>query len=145
MKKGLACALVVSAGVAIAAPYVLRNFTTDATVLAAAVRLQWLGLLLETGRVFNVVAVNGLRATGDGRYPLLTSALSVWGLWVPLAWWLWLSLELGLDGLCVAMICDEWLRGVLNYGRWRRRGWVRHAEHSRALVVRGEQRPDAVS
>jgi Na+-driven multidrug efflux pump len=142
LKKGLVFALAVSVVVAIAAPYVLRSVTADPSVLEAAVRLQRLGILLETGRVFNVVAVNGLRATGDARFPLLMSAFSVWGVWVPLAWWLGLSLGFGLDGLCLAMICDEWLRGLLNYGRWRRRGWMRHAEQSRAHVFRGEESPE---
>lgn len=135
VKKGLGCALGVSVLVALSAPFVLSQFTSDPDVLAGAVRLQQLGILLETGRVFNVVAVNGLRATGDARFPLLMGAGSVWGLWVPLAWWLGLHRGWGLTGLCVAMICDEWLRGLINYTRWRRRGWVKYALRSRAHVA----------
>jgi Na+-driven multidrug efflux pump len=135
VKKGLGCAFGVSVLVALAAPSVLGQFTSDPAVLAGAVRLQQLGILLETGRVFNVVAVNGLRATGDARFPLLMSACSVWGLWVPLAWWLGLRLGWGLSGLCLAMICDEWLRGLINFMRWRRRGWVKYALRSRAHLA----------
>jgi len=135
VKKGLAWALGVSVLVALAAPFVLGQFTSDPEVLAGAVRLQQLGILLETGRVFNVVTVNGLRATGDARFPLLMGACSVWGLWVPLAWWLGLHQGWGLSGLCVAMICDEWLRGLINYTRWKRRSWVKHALLSRAHLA----------
>jgi putative MATE family efflux protein len=135
LRKGFAFALVTSVLMAFAAPYVLRQFTADAAIVAGAVQLQRLGVLLETGRVFNVVVVNGLRATGDARFPLLMSAFSVWGVWVPLAWFLGLKLHLGLNGLCLAMICDEWLRGLLNYSRWKRRGWVKHALSSRAHVT----------
>jgi putative MATE family efflux protein len=135
VKKGLGWALGVSVLVALAAPFVLRQFTSDPEVLAGAVRLQQLGILLETGRVFNVVTVNGLRATGDARFPLFMGACSVWGLWVPLAWWLGLHQGWGLSGLCVAMICDEWLRGLINLARWKRRSWVKHALRSRAQVA----------
>jgi Na+-driven multidrug efflux pump len=62
-------------------------------------------------------------------------ACSVWGLWVPLAWWLGLHLGWGLTGLCVAMICDEWLRGLINYMRWKRGAWMEHALRSRAHVA----------
>jgi putative MATE family efflux protein len=132
VRKGLALAAGVSVMVALGAPYVLRVFTKDEAVIGAAVTLQRLGVLLETGRVFNVVAINGLRATGDARFPLLMSACSVWGVWVPLAWLLGLELHFGLTGICLAMICDEWLRGLLNYYRWKRRGWVESAHRSRA-------------
>jgi putative MATE family efflux protein len=135
LKKGLACALGVSTLMALAAPFLLRQFTSDPEVLEGAVRLQQLGILLETGRVFNVLTVNGLRATGDARFPLLMGAFSVWGLWVPLAWWLGLHAGWGLSGLCVAMICDEWLRGLINYTRWKRRSWVKHALRSRAHLA----------
>jgi Na+-driven multidrug efflux pump len=33
------------------------------------------------------------------------------------------------------MIVDEWLRGFFNLGRWRRGGWIKHAERSRAQVA----------
>jgi putative MATE family efflux protein len=131
LRTGFVLALLVSGGVALAAPFLVGLFTTDPAVVAAAVTLQHLGVLLETGRVFNIVAVNGLRATGDARFPLFMGACSIWGMWVPLAWLLGSKLGLGLTGLCVAMICDEWLRGLLNYGRWKRGGWLEHAKQSR--------------
>lgn len=143
LRKGFALALVVSGAVALAAPRLVGIFTRDPVVVAEAVMLQQLGVLLETGRVFNVVAVNGLRATGDARYPLFMGACSVWGMWVPLAWFLGIELGFGLPGLCVAMICDEWLRGLLNYLRWKRRGWVKYAEESRAHVAQLEARSEA--
>jgi MATE family, multidrug efflux pump len=140
LRKGFALSLAVSVLMAFASPYLVRQFTTDAAIVAGAVQLQRLGVLLETGRVFNVVVVNGLRATGDARFPLLMGACSVWGVWVPLAWFLGLKLHLGLNGLCVAMICDEWLRGLLNYARWKRRGWVKHALSSRAQLAKLDER-----
>ena len=139
MRKGFFLAALVSGAVAVAAPYLVGFFTVDPAVIAATVTLQHLGVLLETGRVFNVVAVNGLRATGDARFPLLMGACSVWGMWIPLAWLLGSKLGMGLPGLYLAMICDEWLRGLLNFARWKRGGWIKYAEQSRAQVAAAGQ------
>lgn len=146
LKKGFVLALGVSGVVALASPYLFRMFTSNLEIVALGVTLQQLGVLLETGRVFNVVVVNGLRATGDARFPLFMGAFIVWGVWVPLAWWLGLRLEWGVAGVCAAMVIDEWARGLLNYSRWKSGGWIKHAEQSRAHI-RGttEQAPAAVA
>jgi putative MATE family efflux protein len=134
LRKAIIVAAGISGALAIAAPYLLRLFTADADIIATAVVLQRLSILLETGRVFNVIVINGLRATGDARFPLLIGACSVWGLWVPLAWLLGLHYQMGLAGIWIAMSCDEWLRGLIMYFRWKRRGWIKHAERSRAQL-----------
>jgi MATE family, multidrug efflux pump len=135
LKKGFAVSLVCSGILALAAPHLLPLFTKDAAVIAGAVTLQRLGMLLEPGRVFNMVGVNGLRATGDARFPLLMGLCFMWGVWVPLAWLLGIRLQMGLAGLCLAMIADEWVRGLFNLGRWTRGGWIKHAERSRAQLA----------
>ena len=121
----------------------LQAFTSDAAVIAAVTQLQWLGVLLETGRIFNVVAVNGLRATGDARFPLFMGVFSMWGVWVPGAWLLGVELGLGVAGLTIAMVADEWLRGLINYARWKRGGWIKHARRSRALAGSADEQPAA--
>jgi len=132
----LACGAIVI--VAVAAPLVLRAFTTDTAVIAGAAFLLRFSLLLEPGRVLNIVVVNSLRATGDARFPILLGALSMWGLWVPLAWFLGLRLEWGLSGVWIAMMCDEWLRGVIMFRRWKSRRWLLHAQrvHTDIQAVR---------
>lgn len=134
LRKGFALAVVVSLAIALASPYAMRAFTADAAVIELVVKLQWLGVLLESGRIFNVVAVNGLRATGDARFPLFMGVFSMWGVWVPGAWLLGVELGLGVAGLCLATIADEWLRGLINYARWKRGAWIAQAERSRALA-----------
>jgi putative MATE family efflux protein len=114
------------------APWLIGVFTgTQAIILGGTVLIR-LGLILEPGRVFNVVVINSLRATGDARFPVFAGFLSMWGVWVPLAWFLGLKLGLGLVGIWISMICDEWLRGMLMYQRWRKRKWLPAAHRSRA-------------
>ena len=79
VRRALVRGLVVSVGVATAAalagPWLMRGFTQDAEIVAAAVTLLWWTVLLEPGRTFNLVVINGLRAAGDARYPVVAGAL----------------------------------------------------------------------
>ena len=115
--------------------WILAWFTDDLAVIATGAILLKMTLLIEPGRTFNIMMVCGLRATGDARFPLYLGLVGMWGLWVPLSWILGITLGFGLPGLWTAMIVDEWFRGAIMFRRWRRRGWLPHAEKSRAGVV----------
>jgi len=119
------------------APRLLRLFTADAAVLAAATPALRLALLLEPGRFVSLVAVNSLRAAGDARYPLAVAAASMWSVWVGLAWALGLPLGLGLSGVWLAMAADEWLRAAITLRRWRSLRWTRPAHAARRRVAAG--------
>lgn len=118
--------------IAVFAPQLLGLFTHDPEIVRAGTILLRMGLLLETGRVFNIILVMSLRATGDSVFPFAMGVASMWGIWVPLAWLLGLKLGLGLPGIWIAMMSDEWFRGTTFFRRWRRRGWLQHAHRSRA-------------
>jgi putative MATE family efflux protein len=127
--------LMVSIGVvpvAVFAPRLLGLFTADPEIVRIGTLLLRMGLLLETGRVFNIILVMSLRATGDSIFPFLMGIASMWGVWVPLAWLLGLRLELGLPGIWISMMADEWFRASVFYRRWKKRRWLAHAHRSRA-------------
>ncbi|MNR64188.1 MATE family multidrug exporter [compost metagenome] len=48
---------------------------------------------------------------------------SMWGIAVPLAYYLGIHLEMGLLGVWIAFTVDEWVRGLLMYLRWRSKVW----------------------
>lgn len=121
--------------VAALGPLALGFFSRDAAIIAGGAFLLRLAILLEPGRVFNIVVINSLRATGDVGFPIKMAVLSMWLVWVPLAWLLGLKLGWGLAGIWIAMTADEWLRGVLMYRRWKSRRWLKYAERSRAHVT----------
>jgi putative MATE family efflux protein len=113
------------------APWLIGAFTSTPAIILSGTVLIRMGLLLEPGRVFNVVVISSLRATGDARFPVIAGFICMWGLWVPFAWLLGLKLGLGLVGIWISMICDEWTRGLLMYNRWSKRKWVAAAQRSR--------------
>ncbi len=118
--------------VAVFAPQLLGLFTRDPEIIRVGAILLRMGLLLETGRVFNIILVMSLRATGDSVFPFIMGVVSMWGIWVPLSWLLGLKLGLGLPGVWISMRADEWFRGTTFFRRWRRRRWLDHAHRSRA-------------
>lgn len=121
--------------VALAAPAILRVFTPTAEIIAGGALLLRLSVLLEPGRVFNIIVINSLRATGDARFPVQIGVVVMWFGWVPLAWLLGLKLGYGLVGIWISMTLDEWLRGLIMYRRWKRREWLPFAERSRAQAL----------
>ncbi len=131
LRIGIALALVTSLALAATAGPMARSFSDDPSVVVLIVGVLRLGVVLEPGRVFNIVVINALRATGDARFPLIVGLCSMWGLWLPLAWWLGIELGMGLSGIWIAMCADEWLRGLLMYSRWKGRRWIGYAQQSR--------------
>jgi len=115
--------------------WIFRAFTRDPAVLRGCATLLLVELVIEPGRVFNIVVINSLRATGDARFPVVMGACSMWLLWVPLAGVLSLATPLGVTGIWIAMACDEWVRGVMMYSRWKGRRWLKHAQRSRDDVA----------
>jgi putative MATE family efflux protein len=137
VKMALVIVTCVMAAIASVSPFLLGCFTTNAAIIAGGTLLLRLSILLEPGRVFNVVIISSLRATGDVGFPIKMAVLSMWCVWVPLAWFLGIRLGLGLVGVWIAMITDEWTRGLLMYWRWKRRRWIKYAERMRAHVADG--------
>jgi Na+-driven multidrug efflux pump len=137
LRTGLTFVSVAMLAIASVAPFLLGFFTQNAVILAGGILLLRMAVVLEPGRVFNVIVISSLRATGDVGFPIKMAVLSMWFVWVPLAWLLGLRLHMGLPGIWIAMTLDEWTRGVLMYRRWKTRKWIKHAERMRANVTAG--------
>ncbi|BCX79355.1 MATE family efflux transporter [Campylobacter sp. 19-13652] len=86
-----------------------------------------LSIVLEIGRTFNIVMVNALRASGDARFPLATGLIFMWGVSLPLGYWLGIKLGFGIVGVWLGFVADEWLRGLVNTWRWKSRKWQEKA------------------
>jgi putative MATE family efflux protein len=125
--KSLRYSLLVTVAIAIIVALfrepLLSLFTDDQEIVSLGSILLLLCLLLEPGRTFNLVVINSLRATGDANISLIMAFISMWGISVPLAYVLGIHLGLGLPGIWIAFIVDEWFRGITMYFRWKSRAW----------------------
>lgn len=129
--------------VALAAPQLIGMFSHTPAIVAGGVFLLRLSVLYEPGRVFNIVIINALRATGDARFPVQIAACSQWFFSVPLCWLFGLKLHWGLTGIWIAMMIEEWVRGLIMARRWKQRKWLKYAQRSRDQVA-GENVPLAI-
>jgi putative MATE family efflux protein len=143
MRWGLAVGSASALVAALSAPWTLSLFTRDGQVVASGATLLWIAVLLEPGRVFNLVVINALRATGDARFPVAAGSLSMLLVMAGGAWLLGVHFGLGLIGVWIAYTADEWLRGLLMAARWQRRGWLPHARATHRRVSRS--RPSKTS
>ena len=126
--KSLKIAIIISlimAGIfSVAAEPLLRIFTSNEEIVSLGKTLIYLTIILEPGRSFNLVVINSLRATGDVRFPVYMGILSMWGVSVTLSYILGIWLGLGLVGIWISFIADEWLRGIIMLKRWRSKVWI---------------------
>jgi putative MATE family efflux protein len=125
--KSLRYSLIMTVAIAIVVAIfrepLLSFFTKDDEIISMGSTLLLLCLILEPGRTFNLVVINSLRATGDANISLIMGFISMWGISVPLAYFLGIHLGFGLPGIWIAFIVDEWFRGIIMYFRWRSRVW----------------------
>ncbi len=98
-------------------------FTQNPNIVSKGVILLALAVLLEPGRVFNLVIMNSSKAAGDVKFPVILSMVSPWGVAIPLSYILGIYFGMGLTGIWIAFVSDEWLRGIIMFFRWRSRAW----------------------
>ncbi|OPA80892.1 MATE family efflux transporter [Paenibacillus selenitireducens] len=98
-------------------------FTSDEEVIHLGQMLMLLSLVLEAARACNVIVIAALNAAGEVKYPVFMGLISMWGVSIPLAYLFGIVFHLGIPGIWIAFIVDEWLRGALMLLRWRTRKW----------------------
>jgi putative MATE family efflux protein len=100
-------------------------FTQDPEIIRLSGQVILLSFFLETGRTFNIVLINSLRAAGDAKFPVYMGLISMVGISLPLGYLLAFHWNLGLAGIWLAIAVDEWTRGMIMFFRWRSRAWER--------------------
>jgi len=135
---GVIVALVVSSSFALAGPWLLKKFTADPHIIQLGSTLLWWTVLVEPGRVFNMVVINALRAAGDARYPVIAGSASMALVLAGGSWFLGVHLGWGLVGVWIAYAADEWIRGLLMWRRWATLGWLPHARAAHRKLRRAK-------
>lgn len=82
-------------------------------------------IILEAGRVFNLVFISSLKGAGDIKFPVQMGILSMWGLGVGFSYVFGLHFGYGVLGAWMAIALDEWFRGLIMARRWRSKAWTK--------------------
>ncbi|MSN96954.1 MATE family efflux transporter [Campylobacter sp. FMV-PI01] len=102
---------------------IMSAFNLPNSVKELMLPLFFLSIILEFGRTQNVIMVNALRASGDAKFPFYMGIIFMWGVSIPLGWFLGIYLEMGILGVWIGFLADEWLRGSINTLRWKSKKW----------------------
>ena len=102
---------------------IMSIFTTNPDILKASLKIFPLMILLEMGRVFNIVIINSLHAAGDIKFPMFMGITCVFTVAVLFSYLFSISLGWGLAGIWLANAMDEWIRGLAMYFRWKSKKW----------------------
>lgn len=116
---------------------IISLFTDSPEVFALAAPMFMLSVVMEPGRILNVIIINSLRAVGDTKFPVVMAILSMWCVSVPLGTFLALYTDLGLLGVWIGFCADEWIRGIAMYSRWRSKAWVKACKRNYRLNFKG--------
>ena len=103
---------------------IIALFTTEENIVQMTSVLILGSILLETGRVFNLVFISALKGAGDIKFPVKIGILSMWGLGVLFAYLLGIIGPFGVLGAWLAIALDEWVRGIIMAYRWRSKRWM---------------------
>lgn len=125
LRWGFLCTLIINIVVVVFREPIMGLFTSDPEILRISTQVILLSLFLETGRVFNIILINSLRAAGDAKFPVYMGLVSMVGVSLPLGYVLAFQFNLGLAGVWLAVAADEWIRGIVMFFRWRSRAWER--------------------
>lgn len=124
VKLASAVSLIIASTVFVFGKPLLGIFTDDVSIIETGSFLLLLTVILEPGRAFNVVMINSLRSAGDVKFPVYIGIVVMWGIGVTFAWFFAIFLGLGLTGIWISFIADEWIRGTFMIRRFKQRNWV---------------------
>lgn len=105
---------------------IIDVFTQDPEVILLVASLITGSILLEAGRVFNLIFISALKATGDIKFPVQMGILSMWGIGVVMSYFLGIHWGYGVLGAWLAVAMDEWFRGLIMAYRWRAKKWIKY-------------------
>lgn len=106
-----------------AAP-IFSAMNNDPAVCALGIPVFRLLALFQVPLIISIVYVAALRGAADTRYPLLMTAVSTFGLRLPLAWFLGHHLGWGLYGAWLGMCADMFTRSLMASARFIRGHWM---------------------
>ncbi|MGL4990313.1 MAG: MATE family efflux transporter [Sarcina sp.] len=123
IKKALIVTTSIALLVGIFGGFLVNIFTNSEEIIALGSLILLVEIILQPGKAINLIGINGLRATGDIKFPVYIGIFSTWTFAVILAYVLAITLNMGLLGIWISFTIDEWFRAILVLIRWKSKAW----------------------
>lgn len=120
---GIIVAAVIETAFALSSGMIMRLFSDDPVMIALVGKLLIIDIVLEIGRVSNLVFGNALKTSGDAIFPTVIAAVFMYLCAVAGTYIFGIRLELYVVGAYIAMALDECVRAVFMFARWNTGKW----------------------
>lgn len=117
---------------ALSSNYLIRLFTNDAEMIALVGKLLAIDIVLEVGRVTNLVFGQALKTSGDAIFTTIIAVIFMYICMVGGTWFFGIHLQLLAVGAYIGLAGDECVRAVCMFlrwqsGKWKTKGFIKHA------------------
>ena len=123
VKLGIVAAVLVAGFSAMAGKYIMRIFTDDPQIIEMVVILLFIDIVLEIGRIGNIIFGSALKAAGDATYTVVIAVVFMYLFAVLGTYVFGISLNWCIVGSWIALMMDECMRAILMGFRWKSRKW----------------------
>lgn len=137
--KKVACiGICIAAGLeaifALSSNYLIRVFTDNPEMIALVGKLLAIDIVLEMGRVTNLVFGQALKTSGDALFTTIMAVVFMYICMVGGTWFFGIQLNLLAVGAYIGLASDECVRAVgmvlrWQSGKWKTKGFIKH-EHA---------------
>lgn len=122
-KLGVITAVAIAGIFALTGKYIMRIFTDDSKIIELVVMILCVDIVLEIGRICNIVFGNALKTAGDATYTVIIAVVFMYLFAVLGSYIFGLSLKWYVVGSWIGLAMDECMRAVLMGIRWKSRKW----------------------
>lgn len=122
-KLGVITAVAVSGVLALTGKYIMRIFTDDPKIIELVVMILVVDIILEIGRICNIVFGNALKTAGDATYTVVIAVIFMYLFAVLGTFIFGISLKWYVVGSWIGLAMDECMRAILMGIRWKSRKW----------------------
>lgn len=134
-KKAAFIGICVAAGLeaifALSSDYLIQIFTDDAVMISLVGKLLAIDIVLEVGRVTNLVFGQALKTSGDALFTTIIAVTFMYLCMVGGTWFFGIHLNLLAVGAYIGLASDECVRAVFMFlrwqsGKWKTKGFIKH-------------------
>lgn len=101
----------------------MRIFTDDPKLIELVVMILCVDIVLEIGRICNIVFGNALKTAGDATYTVIIAVIFMYLFAVLGSYIFGISLKWYVVGSWIGLAMDECMRAILMGTRWKSRKW----------------------